>query len=48
MRIVVDTSLLIDHLGGRKEAEAVLLEAVENGSELWGSVLTRTEVLAEV
>jgi predicted nucleic acid-binding protein len=44
--IVVDTSVLIDHLRGRPEARDALAAAVEAGDLLVGSVLTRTEVLA--
>lgn len=46
MTIVVDTSVLIDHLRGRAEARESLASAVEAGRPLVGSVLTRTEVLA--
>ena len=48
MRVVIDTSVLIDHLRGLQKAEAVLVEAVQRGDELWGSVLTRTEILGGV
>ncbi len=46
MTIVVDTSVLIDHLRGRSEARDALATAVEAGDLLVGSVLTRTELLA--
>ena len=48
MRIVLDTSVLIDHLRGLQKAETALIDAAERGDELWGSVLTRTEILAGV
>lgn len=46
MSVLVDTSVLIDHLRGRTEARDALAGAVEAGGLLVGSVLTRTEVLA--
>lgn len=46
MTVVVDTSILIDHLRGDSRARAVLSEAVESGQRLAGSVFTRTEILA--
>jgi predicted nucleic acid-binding protein len=46
--VVVDTSVLIDHLRGRREARDALRRVVLAGERLVGSVLTRTEVLAGV
>lgn len=46
MTLVVDTSILIDHLRGRAEAHRVLRDAVERGEPLAASVLTKVEVLA--
>lgn len=46
MRRFLDTSILIDHLRGHPEAVALLVDAVNLGDELWGSVVTRTEVIA--
>ena len=46
MTVVVDTSVLIDHLRGRPEARDALSHAVLAGERIVGSVLTRTEVLA--
>ena len=46
--IVVDTSVLIDHLRGRAKARDVLLRAVSEGQVLAASVLTRVEVMAGV
>lgn len=43
--IVVDTSILIDHLRGRDEPTRVLADAVRNGETLAASVLTRVEIL---
>ncbi|MBA3779348.1 MAG: type II toxin-antitoxin system VapC family toxin [Chloroflexi bacterium] len=45
-RFLIDTNILIDHLRGRPEAHALLAKAVEDGQELWGITVTRTEVLA--
>jgi predicted nucleic acid-binding protein len=46
MTIVVDTSVLIDHLRGNKSAQQVLDRAVQQGERLACSVVTRVEVLA--
>lgn len=43
--ILVDTSVLIDHLRGRAEARDALIDARRGGARLAGSVLTRTEIL---
>lgn len=46
MRLLLDTSVLIDHLRGRKAAVEYLTSAVENGSDLWSVTVVRTEILA--
>lgn len=46
MTVLVDTSVLIDHLRGLPEAREVLGRAVDDGERLIGSVLTRSEILA--
>ncbi len=46
MAIVVDTSVLIDHLRGDERARAALRQAVDSGERLAASVLTKVEVLA--
>ena len=46
MRIVVDTSVLIDHLRGVPEARSIMVNAVKTENSLCASVLTRLEVLA--
>ena len=46
MRIVVDTSVLIDHLRGVPEAKSIMVNAAKRGDPLCASVLTRVEVLA--
>ncbi len=47
MRLVLDTSVLIDHLRGRAPGARALIEgAVERGDELWSSHVVRVEVLA--
>lgn len=47
MRIVLDTSVLIDHLRGRpKAATEIIPTAIGRGDELWSSHLVRVEVLA--
>lgn len=46
MRIVVDTSVLIDHLRGVPKAKSIMVGAAKRGDTLCASVLTRVEVLA--
>lgn len=46
MTIVVDTSVLIDHLRGHEPARRALRGLVVSGERLAGAVLTRTEILA--
>ena len=46
MTIVVDTSVLIDHLRGDERAHAAFRHGVQSGERLTASVLTKTEVLA--
>src|SRR5262249_33132800 len=47
MRLVLDTSVLIDHLRGRpKAATEIIPRAIARGDELWSSYVVRTEVLA--
>lgn len=43
--IVVDTSVLIDHLRGRDEAALLLANAVRSGETLAASVLTKIEIV---
>jgi predicted nucleic acid-binding protein len=44
--IVVDTSILIDHLRGDERARNALSEALQSRERLHGSVMTKVEVLA--
>jgi predicted nucleic acid-binding protein len=47
MRLVLDTSVLIDHLRGRPQAATTLIpDALGRGDELWSSDIVRAEVLA--
>jgi len=47
MRLVLDTSILIDHLRGRpKAATEIIPGAIARGDELWSSYVVRAEVLA--
>jgi predicted nucleic acid-binding protein len=46
MRVVCDTSVLIDFLRGDERAVALLSEIASTGDQLWGVVVTRTELLA--
>lgn len=47
MRLVLDTSVLIDHLRGRpKAATEIIPRAIARGDELWSVHVVRAEVLA--
>lgn len=46
MRVVCDTSVLIDHLRDHPHAQQLLLVHAEAGDELWGVTVTRAEVLS--
>ena len=46
MTIVVDTSVLIDHLRGDERAHRTLRAAADDGERLVASVVTRVEILA--
>ena len=48
MLLIVDTSVLIDHLQNDQGAVDRLLSAAENGDELWSVSVVRTEILAGV
>jgi len=45
VKLLLDTSVLIDHLRDDKRALDLLIAANDRGDELWGSVVTRTELL---
>lgn len=46
MTIVVDTSVLIDHLRGDERAHRALRSAADKGERLVASVVTKVEILA--
>jgi len=47
VRLVLDTSVLIDHLRGRPRAATELIpNAIHRGDELWSSYIVRAELLA--
>jgi predicted nucleic acid-binding protein len=46
MTIVVDTSVLIDHLRGDERAHRALRSAADQGQRLVASVVTKVEILA--
>ena len=48
MAALVDTSILVDHLRGRSEARDLLAGELSAGEPLFGSVLTKVEVLAGI
>jgi len=49
MRLVLDTSVLLDHLRGRpRKATELIPRAIERGDEPWSTHVVRTEVLAEM
>ena len=45
MKLVVDTSVMIDHLRGHAPAVDLLKRSVADGHELWSISVVRTEVL---
>ena len=45
-RLLIDTSVLIDQLGGDPRAADLLVAAVRQGDELWSVTVVRTEILA--
>lgn len=47
MRLILDTSVLVDHLRGRPQAATELIpKALARGDELWSSEIVRAELLA--
>jgi predicted nucleic acid-binding protein len=46
MTVVVDTSVLIDHLRGDKRARDAMAAAADAGERITASVLTKVEILA--
>jgi predicted nucleic acid-binding protein len=46
VRIVLDSSVIIDHLRGNAGARAAVSKRIDRGDQLWGIVVTRAEVLA--
>jgi hypothetical protein len=46
LRLLLDTSILIDHLRGKREAVELLTDAAQRGDELWSVTVVRTEILA--
>jgi len=46
VRLLLDTSVLIDHLRGDAQAKSWLTEVAGRGDELWSVTVVRTEVLA--
>ena len=46
MRVLVDSSVLIDHLRGYAPATDRLLRLVREGEELWSITPVRTEIIA--
>jgi predicted nucleic acid-binding protein len=46
VRLLLDTSVIIDHLRGDSRATRLLRESVAAGHELWSLTVVRTEVLA--
>lgn len=46
MRLLCDTSVLVDFLRGDSRAVSLLTQAAVDGDQLWGVVVTRTELLA--
>ena len=46
MRLLLDSTVLIDHLRGDQRAYDLLRSAARQGDELWSVVVVRTELLA--
>jgi predicted nucleic acid-binding protein len=46
VRLVLDSSVVIDHLRDHPGATNLIEEGVRRGDRLWGVVITRAEVLA--
>jgi predicted nucleic acid-binding protein len=46
MVLVIDTSVLIDHLRGDERATGLLVELAGGDDELWSVAVVRTEILA--
>ena len=46
MILLLDTSVLIDHLRGDERAAGRLLTAAEQGHEIWSVAVVRTEIYA--
>lgn len=46
MKVLLDTTVLIDHLRGLEDATSYLAEAKSRGDDLWSVTIVRTEVLA--
>jgi len=46
MRVLVDSSVLIEHLRGYAPATDLLLRLVQQGDELWSVTPVRTEIIA--
>ena len=46
MRLVLDSSVVIDQLRGHPGATELIEDRVRSGDQLWGIVITRAEVLA--
>lgn len=45
MRLLIDSSVLIDHLRGVEAAQALLADAARRRDELWSLTPVRTEIL---
>ena len=48
MSVLVDTSVLIDHLRGSRAATALLQELFDAEGRVWAAVPSRTEIIAGV
>ena len=46
MRVVLDSSVVIDQLRDHPRAVKLIADRVRDGDQLWGVVITRAEVLA--
>ncbi len=48
MTVLVDTSILVDHLRGDERAVSLLRSLLADGGQVWAATPTRTEIIAGI
>ncbi len=48
MTVLVDTSILVDHLRGDERAVSLMRSLLADGGQVWAATPTRTEILAGI